>query len=206
MDNKTILLNALLTVQPDCYKILTKYSINPSEFIEILLKFKNYNLAKELSLYAGKLASLIKELFPHRVPNNSKLHTYILGECELKYCNKCNNIMSIDNFYKNKSKLDGVSNCCKSCQKSMFKTWYENDNGVISKQHSTYRRTLLKLVCPKWADQQKIRDFYRNCPKGMTVDHIIPLNSDIVCGLHVDNNFQYLSKSNNSKKGNTWQV
>jgi 5-methylcytosine-specific restriction endonuclease McrA len=51
----------------------------------------------------------------------------------------------------------------------------------------------------------KIRDFYINCPKGMTVDHIIPLQGTIVSGLHVLSNLQYLTREENSRKNNKFK-
>lgn len=59
-----------------------------------------------------------------------------------------------------------------------------------------------KLRVPKWADQEKIDEIYRNKPDGYHVDHIIPLNGKTVSGLHVHNNLQYLSIEENRLKSN----
>jgi hypothetical protein len=63
----------------------------------------------------------------------------------------------------------------------------------------------VKQRTPAWADRKAIKDFYRNCPPGMTVDHIIPLNGKLVSGLHMVGNLQYLSHSENSCKGNRFK-
>jgi len=55
---------------------------------------------------------------------------------------------------------------------------------------------------PKWADLVAIEEFYKNCPEGMSVDHIYPLQGELCCGLHVLENLQYLSIKDNSSKNN----
>lgn len=64
------------------------------------------------------------------------------------------------------------------------------------------RRAAEKLATPAWFDRESSRSFYRHCPKGHHVDHIIPLANDNVCGLHVLDNFQYLPRRENVVKSN----
>lgn len=55
---------------------------------------------------------------------------------------------------------------------------------------------------PSWIDKKAILWFYENRPQGFEVDHIIPLNGDLVSGLHVASNLQFLLGSVNSSKSN----
>ncbi len=64
-----------------------------------------------------------------------------------------------------------------------------------------YRAKKLQRV-PPWADLKAIDEFYENCPSNLTVDHYYPLNGEIVSGLHVVENLQYLSLKDNSSKRN----
>jgi len=79
--------------------------------------------------------------------------------------------------------------------------------GVMAYKKAT-RRANIKLAVPSWYpfDQKKVAEIYAECQKldgDMTVDHIIPIKSPLVCGLHVSWNMQFLSRSANSKKGNS---
>jgi hypothetical protein len=64
------------------------------------------------------------------------------------------------------------------------------------------RRACLIQQMPSWADRKAIAAIYRACPKGMQVDHVVPLNGKFVSGLHVHYNLQYLAKSENGRKSN----
>ncbi len=66
------------------------------------------------------------------------------------------------------------------------------------------RRAALLQRTPSWADLEAIKKFYQNCPKGMTVDHIIPLQGTKISGLHVLENLQYLTPYENDSKNNKY--
>jgi hypothetical protein len=68
------------------------------------------------------------------------------------------------------------------------------------------RRAAQMMRTPKWADLKAISYFYEHCPAGHHVDHIIPLQSEIVCGLHVENNLQWLPKKENLSKRNRFDL
>ena len=76
------------------------------------------------------------------------------------------------------------------------------DNKGYYKDKSNKRRAIKVQAIPKFANLDKIKEIYKNCPKGYHVDHIIPLNNPIICGLHVEWNLQYLSAKDNCSKGN----
>jgi hypothetical protein len=67
--------------------------------------------------------------------------------------------------------------------------------------YATRRADLLKRT-PSYANINKIEEFYKNCPPGMEVDHIIPLRGKNVSGFHIETNLQYLPKQDNRRKSN----
>lgn len=80
-------------------------------------------------------------------------------------------------------------------------TWRRDNKGTVNAKVA--RRRALKInATPCWADLDKIREIYKACPEDMVVDHRIPLKNKRVCGLHVENNLQYLTPQENAEKGN----
>jgi hypothetical protein len=72
--------------------------------------------------------------------------------------------------------------------------------------YATKHMVAKRKQMPSWADEQKIKDIYANRPDGYHVDHIVPLQGDFVCGLHVENNLQYLTAKENISKRNFFEV
>ena len=71
------------------------------------------------------------------------------------------------------------------------------------------RRKKRDRSMPAWANKDAIKEIYLKAKllseeTGIPheVDHIIPSNHPMVCGLHVENNLQILTKSENRKKCN----
>lgn len=66
---------------------------------------------------------------------------------------------------------------------------------------------------PAWADKKAIRAFFEEAQRltwasGIPhhVDHQVPMQGELVSGLHVPNNLQILTGSENSKKRNHYEV
>lgn len=86
---------------------------------------------------------------------------------------------------------------------------YRKTNGAkIRKFHANRRAAKLRAMVA-WANMDAISKIYRQAhalskimKMKYEVDHIVPLRSKIVCGLHCEANLQVLTKIDNMKKGN----
>ena len=85
------------------------------------------------------------------------------------------------------------------------RTWRKKNLEYDAFRSATYRATKINQT-PKWANLAKIKEVYLNCPDGFHVDHIVPLRGKNVCGLHVENNLQYLTAQENLKKRNFYEL
>ena len=84
-----------------------------------------------------------------------------------------------------------------------LKKFRKTDNFLIPHKIRQAKRRADKLnATPKWTNLKKIKEIYKYCPRGYHVDHIVPLKGVNVCGLHVENNLQYLTAQENISKGN----
>lgn len=69
------------------------------------------------------------------------------------------------------------------------------------REENVRRNRAVKQATPLWADRKKILEIYRQAKAiGMTVDHVVPLNSKLVCGLHCEANLQILPMLENAAK------
>lgn len=81
----------------------------------------------------------------------------------------------------------------------------------IIMQYSPTRRERIAIATPPWVDHRAI-DALREEAKRLTettgirheVDHIYPICSDTICGLHVHTNLRVIMGRDNWLKGNRW--
>lgn len=83
------------------------------------------------------------------------------------------------------------------------RTWRKN-NLEYDAFRAANRRALKLQQTPPWANMDKIKTIYLNCPEGYHVDHIIPLKGEAVRGFHVETNLQYLPAKENLAKRNRY--
>lgn len=83
--------------------------------------------------------------------------------------------------------------------------WREN-NRHLTNAKAAKRRAALMQALPSLANLDAIAKIYKTAKEqeGMHVDHIVPLQSDLVCGLHVEHNLQLLPHLENISKGNRY--
>jgi hypothetical protein len=81
-------------------------------------------------------------------------------------------------------------------------------NALNAKRYAAQRKAM-----PAWANEFFIAEAYdlaqkRSAATGFEwhVDHIVPMISDVVCGLHVEHNLQVIPAAANLKKSNRFVV
>lgn len=205
--------------------ILDKYDeyntrIDSSDLLirDVLVALVTFGSIKKAAEYLLMTDSKLENIVRRKVKplfidkqSNEKWDNYLLSKLHLRKCRKCCSIKSILEFYENNSCV-----YCKACDRA-HSAAYRNNNieaaRAATKRHyinnkadylarNSARRAREKQALPAWTDLRAIRAFYNNRPEGFHVDHIYPLNSDWVCGLHVIENLQYLPAHENLAKGN----
>ena len=163
-----------------------------------------------------------------------KKNYFISGEWNItKCCSVCKTDKTLDQFYKQTKGKFGVTSRCKPCLLAANKNhakpemsaiytenwrnhgsnrekaleanriWRKNNLQYDAFRAATYRATKKKRT-PAWADLDKIKELYLNCPVGFHVDHIIPLRGVGASGLHIETNLQYLPAKENLSKRNLY--
>ena len=179
--------------------------VTVKQLIEGILQTKNL---KELAeLWGFKYNTLkihflkkVKPLFPDK-KNNSSWKRHLLTSIELKECSGCLQVLPLESFGKASCSKDNIRSVCKTCASEYQKTYKQENRGKFVEYQASRDAAKISRT-PSWADKEKIKEIYKNCPEGYEVDHIIPLQGKLVSGLHIETNLQYLTKESNSRKGN----
>lgn len=133
-------------------------------------------------------------------------------------CSCCKCFKDQSCFSKNSSRKSGFSHNCKEC---IAKRKYQIDNAKHYYKHANYyrikalfRKKQVKQATPKWLskeDKLKIYNIYLHAKDCQTVtgelyhiDHIVPLQGEFVCGLHVPWNLCVLPAEVNIRKSNRY--
>jgi hypothetical protein len=194
MNKFSVIKEALYLYNPDINKMFAgieiKYGLTLQKFLDVISR-KEYNLKKDLSLTHTAISNLLKAVFPDRKSGN-KPCTYLLSLFDYKYCTRCEEVKWSEDFSKNLATAGGLNTYCKVC--------HVKTSGITQRNRQAKYRAAVINRTPAWAEIGAIKAFYALCPEGYDVDHIVPLQGDLVSGLHVLKNLQYLpSKENNSK-------
>jgi hypothetical protein len=86
--------------------------------------------------------------------------------------------------------------------------WQKNNPGKVAAANAARYAAKLRAT-PSWVNLERIANLYIESAKlaeetGLTyhVDHVVPLRSKIVCGLHCEANLRILDAGENRSKGN----
>lgn len=147
--------------------------------------------------------------------------TLILEEpLTTKRCSCCNKVKKVEEFYKHgiRYRKQRYRPKCIICHKKnidrstkrLIQQKHYRKNKEYYFERNIRNKKKYKKAQPIWANICEIRKIYAtmrelNVKAGKNlyqVDHIIPLISNIVCGLHVENNLQILTSKENKIKSN----
>lgn len=134
---------------------------------------------------------------------------------DTRTCSSCKEVKTEDAFPSGKRIY-----WCKACfseyarvnrkrKTELSNAWQRANKDAVAYQAMRYRNQKTQAM-PRWANETEIRKFYTEATRlteetGIPheVDHIVPLRSPIVCGLHVSANLRVITKAENRIKSNS---
>lgn len=188
------------------------FVVNKSGYPQVSYKYKKLSVHRIMyGHYNGKLIDtmVVNHKDGNRLnfnPENLELISQSMNSKKSNHkivSNKLNYKLAEEIRKKNKS---GISFSALSKEYKISKSTisYVVNFKIWKEEYKYGRNNFLEEATPEWQSRKELKDFWNNCPNGMVVDHIIPLNHESVCGLNVISNLQYLSPIDNSNKSNSF--
>lgn len=138
--------------------------------------------------------------------------------CKDGYNHRCKTCLLINKrkyYQDNKNKYRDYYECTKEERLKYQKEYWSKNPSIRNKVRNDYRVSKISATIKSLTqeDHDKIKEFYE-IAKWMTevfeepfhVDHIIPLQHELVCGLHVPWNLQILPAKENISKSNNFEI
>lgn len=166
----------------------------------------------------------------HRVTNRASRESIASGYTPppagyTAKCSSCGKIKPGGEFPVSRDRKSGHHSQCKVCRRAVKKAWDKANpekkwrpktkSAARKVRHMVLRKRRkcnMRQATPAWANRDAMAAVYRQAllmrADGIDVhvDHVIPLNHDLVCGLHNEFNLQILTRDDNIAKSNNFVV
>ncbi len=143
------------------------------------------------------------------------------------WCKKCKADIRREYYIKNRDVENAQARVWQNKNRERFRhavnTWYQKNK--VQRQEETKKKVArwrkenpekaraqrekrvaaLRRATPAWLSKEQMRElalFYKNCPEGCSVNHIVPLQAKEASGLNVIWNLEYIPIAENLSRGN----
>jgi hypothetical protein len=165
-----------------------------------------------LALVGYKRCSECKIILPVKTFNRNTHNTDGLRpsckNCDATYrkSNRASkNALQVVYYKANKERYRVLNKKWRESNKDRIKEYCEKNRHIFA-AYAAKRRAIKLQATPNWANLITIKQIYETCPDGYHVDHIVPLQNPLVCGLHCEFNLQHLPALENLTKSNKFEI